>query len=242
MYSPTCLARKGITKTKSVGTLVSNLERRAAVVLLINRFRFFCQTEIVFPSWCIWALLRSCSPSVVQVICHRCPGKQDGQLSPWRTDRSASPSTWPSPAPPPRPWYVRVLDSTINGSGNEFMLRSTRRKQLHFGRKQRTIAQKQHSFCISLVESKTGTHPGRVGTGRRTAGRRGRAGTGSTGCRRDCSPRRNSPSYSPDDERMTSWVCLWKHERRKPYVNRRCFLKLFSCKACPGICSRTCLA
>ena len=53
---------------------------------------------------------------------------------------------------------------------------------------------------ISLVESKTRTYPGRVGTGRRTAGRRGRAGTGSTGRRRDCSPRRKlwfcTPKYA----------------------------------------------
>ena len=41
-----------------------------------------------------------------------------------------------------------------------------------------------------IVESKTRTYYGRVDTGRRTAGRRGRAETGSTGRRRDGSPRR----------------------------------------------------
>ena len=54
------------------------------------------------------------------------------------------------------------------------------------------------TFRIQPVVSKTRTYPGRVATGRRTAGRRGRAGTGSTGCRRrDCSPRRKETFLSP---------------------------------------------
>ena len=49
---------------------------------------------------------------------------------------------------------------------------------------------RRKSYVNRHVESKTRTQPGRVGTGRRTAGRRGRAGTGSTGRRRVGSPRR----------------------------------------------------
>ena len=33
----------------------------------------------------------------------------------------------------------------------------------------------------------------------------------------------NKLSYSPDDppdDGLTSWVCLWKHEQEKSYVNR----------------------
>ena len=28
-------------------------------------------------------------------------------------------------------------------------------------------------------------------------------------------PGKNSPPYPPDDGRLTSWVCPWKHEQRK---------------------------
>ena len=49
--------------------------------------------------------------------------------------------------------------------------------------------------------------PRRVGTGRRTAGRRGRAGTGSTGRRRDGSPRRKPPLL-PSRRWKNSRTCL----------------------------------
>ena len=51
-------------------------------------------------------------------------------------------------------------------------------------------------------------------------GRRGRAGTGSTGRRRDCLRRRKQPLLPSRRWKITFWVCLWKHEQRKPYVNR----------------------
>ena len=55
-----------------------------------------------------------------------------------------------------------------------------------------------HRENFEPVESKTRTYPRRVGTGRRTAGRRGRAGPGSTGCRRlDCSPRKKQVLLPP---------------------------------------------
>ena len=50
----------------------------------------------------------------------RCLGRQEGRLSPWRTDPSASRLALPCPAPmhpcalsaKTCPWYVRVLDAT----------------------------------------------------------------------------------------------------------------------------------
>ena len=52
-------------------------------------------------------------------------------------------------------------------------------------------------------------------------GTAGRGGTGQDGTPTDRSaPRNNRPSYPPDDRRKPSWACFWKHEQRKPYVNR----------------------
>ena len=71
------------------------------------------------------------------------------------------------------------------------------------------------------VESKTRTYPGRVGTGRRTAGRRGRAGTGSTGRRRrDCSPRRQQTLLLPRRWKNDLLGVSWKNEQWKSYANR----------------------
>ena len=82
------------------------------------------------------------------------------------------------------------------------------------------FAKLEEARAVWLVESKTWANPRRDGTGRRTAGRRGRAETGSTARRQwDSSPRRNKLSYPPDDGRMTSWVFLWKQEQGKPYLN-----------------------
>ena len=53
----------------------------------------------------------------------------------------------------------------------------------------------------------TRTHHGRVGTGRRTAGQRGGAGTGSTGRRRVGSPRRQ-PSLSPSRQSKTTLLSM----------------------------------
>ena len=83
------------------------------------------------------------------------------------------------------------------------------------------VASEARTSEFSFVEPKTQTYHGRVGTGRRTAGRRSGAGTGSTGRRWDGSPR-IQPSLVPSRRsKKTSWACLWKNEQRKSYVNRR---------------------
>ena len=46
---------------------------------------------------------------------------------------------------------------------------------------------------------------------------RGRAAENADGTVR---PGENRPSYTPDDGRITSWAFRWKHEQRKPYLNR----------------------
>ena len=55
---------------------------------------------------------------------------------------------------------------------------------------------------IVPVESKTQTHHGPVGSGRRTAGRQGGAGLGRTG-RRWVDPARRQPSLLPSSESKT---------------------------------------
>ena len=73
---------------------------------------------------------------------------------------------------------------------------------------------------VPPVESKTRTHYGPVGSGRRTAGRRGGAGLGRTG-RRRVDPARRQPSLLPSSESKTlSWTSIRKHEQTKSYVNR----------------------
>ena len=70
------------------------------------------------------------------------------------------------------------------------------------------------------VESKTRTHYGPVGSGRRMAGRRGGAGLGRTG-RRRVDPARRQPSLLPSSESKTmSWTFLRKNEQTKSHVNR----------------------
>ena len=95
--------------------------------------------------------------------------RQAGRLSPGRTDQWASSPARPCPAPPhrrapPRPdppvvrpgfWIQLVLNSTLVDTKNG-----------------------------ALVESKTRTYHGRVGSGQRTAGQRGGAEPGRTGHRR----------------------------------------------------------
>ena len=56
-----------------------------------------------------------------------------------------------------------------------------------------------HLTVPKLVESKTRTHHGPVGSGRRTAGRRGGAGLGRTG-RRWVDPARRQPALPPPSE------------------------------------------
>ena len=55
-----------------------------------------------------------------------------------------------------------------------------------------------------LVDSKTRTYHGRIGTGVRTAGRRDAHGDGS--------PRRKPPFLHSRRWKMISWAFLWKHE------------------------------
>ena len=71
-----------------------------------------------------------------------------------------------------------------------------------------------------LSNPKPGHTPGgsvRGGACRDGGAGRGRAAQDADGIVRQGE---NSPFYPPDDGRMTSWVCLWKHEQRKPYINR----------------------
>ena len=76
------------------------------------------------------------------------------------------------------------------------------------------------SMNKELVESKTRTQYGPVGSGRRTAGPREGAGPGRTG-RRRVDPARRQPSLLPSGESKTlSWTPLRKHEQTKSYVNR----------------------
>ena len=83
------------------------------------------------------------------------------------------------------------------------------------------ITLKHFSFRIITCRIQNPDIPPAGRYGADPAGRRRRAGTGSTGRRRrDCSPRRQQTLLPPDDGRMTSWVCLWKHEQGKSYVNR----------------------
>ena len=71
-----------------------------------------------------------------------------------------------------------------------------------------------------LVESKTRVYHGRVGPGWRTAGRRGEAGLGRTQTGRSTYVGDSCPTHSSDEGRITPWACPWKHEQRKPHVNR----------------------
>ena len=92
----------------SVCTLVSSQERRAAVVLRINRLSTRRSTAgfvppSVYMGLALFVLLTSRSRQ-----CLGCPGKQWGRLSSGRTDPSASRRTRSRPAPPlprglPRP-------------------------------------------------------------------------------------------------------------------------------------------
>ena len=69
-------------------------------------------------------------------------------------------------------------------------------------------------FLCKFLESKTRTHYGPVGSGRRTAGRRGAAELGRTG-RRRVDPARRQPSllFSGESETL-SWTPLRKHEKK----------------------------
>ena len=68
------------------------------------------------------------------------------------------------------------------------------------------------------IESKTRTHHGPVGSGRRTARRRGGAGLSRTG-RRWVDPARGQPSLLPSSESRTlSWTSLRKHEQSNSYL------------------------
>ena len=74
---------------------------------------------------------------------------------------------------------------------------------------------------LHLSSPKPGHTPG--GTVRGGARRDGGAGRGQAAQDADdgtVRPGENKLSYPLDDGRMTSWVCLWKHELGKSYVNR----------------------
>ena len=108
-----------IQKQLDVGTLVSNQERRAAVVPVLNRLLTAGQPVIVFLLRFTWGFSCSCFPRVVRDSRPRCSGGQDGRLSPGRTDRLASRTGWPCSARPPRRAPPRS-DSSVVYSGFGF--------------------------------------------------------------------------------------------------------------------------
>ena len=111
---------QGLQKQKGVGPLVGSQERRALLVTAINRLQTACQPLILFPhsvyiAFRLFVLL----------------GRRSGDMSsmPWGvcgmlvSSANCSVGVPSCPAPPrrpavrpdpTRPWYVRVLDSTIN--------------------------------------------------------------------------------------------------------------------------------
>ena len=70
------------------------------------------------------------------------------------------------------------------------------------------------------VESKTRTHYGPVGSGRRIAGRRGGAKLGRTGRRRVDLARKQPSLLRSSESKTLSWTTLRKHAQTKFYLNR----------------------
>ena len=87
-----------------------------------------------------------------------------------------------------------------------------------FGLRRRSISSYKpisiRGILIDSINNLSGPKPGHIpggsilgGVAHGATGRRGEAGTGSTGRRRDCSPRRKQHLFPPrDDRRMSSWV------------------------------------
>ena len=107
------LHEKGLQRQVGIGTLVSSQERRAAVVLVVNRT--LCSPNGLHKI----SFVRASEESSKTVILDALEEKRV-VLSPGRTDPPASHIAPPGHAPPPRrapprlphPWHVRVLDST----------------------------------------------------------------------------------------------------------------------------------
>ena len=138
----------------------------------------------------------------------RCPRGHEGRLCPARTNLPGLPAKPPrrTPPDPTRPWCVRVSDSTGQVQIVHVMSGQVKSSQ---------------SKSNQLSNPNPGHAPGglvRGGARRDGAAGRGRAAQDADGIVR---PGENSSSYPPDDGKMTSWVCLWKHELRNPHVNRR---------------------
>ena len=119
-----------------------------------------------------WDFICSCLRRIVQEGHLRYPGEQDGRLFPGRIG---------PPPSPPRPAPLRSAHPAAVG-------RPAPLRQWYV-----------QVLCTKLVEPKTRTHHGPVGSGRRTAGRRGGAGLGRTG-RRWVDPARRQPSLLPSSE------------------------------------------
>ena len=92
------LHEKGLQKQISDGTLVSNKERRALAVPVINRGWAAGQPRNLFLRGFTYEFAWSCFRRVVQDSFLRCPRKQKNRWLPWRTDLSASRSARPGPA------------------------------------------------------------------------------------------------------------------------------------------------
>ena len=73
------LHEKGLQRQIGDGPLVSSQERRAAVVLRINRSSAARQLLVVFPHRFKWDFLCSCFRGVIQDSCPRCSGNPGGQ-------------------------------------------------------------------------------------------------------------------------------------------------------------------
>ena len=105
----------------------------------------------------------------------------------------------PDPAPPPRRAPRPDPPVVCPGFGfDKFAAKIRSHAEVDYA----VIRDRRSDFQIAPVESKTRTHHGPVGSGRRTAGRRGGAGLGRTG-RRWVDPARRQPSLLPSSESKT---------------------------------------
>ena len=142
--------------------------------------------------------------------CSRFAGRKERGLSPGRIDPKASRPTQPRTAPLPRRAPLRpdrpVMCPGFGSTGCIYVCVCMLSSRTCLARK---------GFTETLVKSKTRTHYRPVESGRRTAGRRGRARLSMTG-RRRADPARRQPSLLLSCESKTlSWTSLRKHEQTK---------------------------
>ena len=236
------LHEKSLQRQEGDGTLVSSREQKALLVPVINRlstagfvppsvyigFRLF-----VLPGGCSGQL--SSMPWGARGTVASSAKKPVG-VQPCRA-RSAQPPRR-APPDPTRPWCVRVLDSTnlerwdFDWLGDHHY--ATRTKNCSPGRfcgaqMHSTIVKNCPGVNIS-VRSAVGQWEtwttwcccGCPGAGRRAAGRRGGAGPGKVGRRRDHPPRNLQPSCFPrlPRHRFPDMPCMkWVYKTKKATVH-----------------------